>query len=127
MKTMMNAQPITHAPKQASAPWKQRLAVREREGAPYHYIVQSSTRDMQHTVDLTQRGGHGTCTCEHFRYTASRSFQQHGMYVPYAAGERQCSECKHIRAALEHFHLHVTMPLLESFGDGRDLTREVCG
>lgn len=85
---------------------------------PFTYSVESRSSFESHTVDLTQRGGHGACTCTHFRIVANPNFRRHGRHIPYAKGRAGVSECAHIRAALEHYHLNVTIPLLAKFQAG---------
>lgn len=86
---------------------------------PFVYRVESrSEPGMHHTVDLTQRGGHGACTCQFFQIRANSNFRRHGKHIPYAPKRHGVSECAHIRAALDHYHQHVTIPLLASFRHG---------
>jgi hypothetical protein len=93
--------------------------VEEVEGEPFRYRVESHSEPLFfHTVDLTQRGGHGACTCKHFQVVANPNFRRHGKHIPYAPKREGVSECRHIRAALDHFHLHVTIPMLASFKNG---------
>jgi hypothetical protein len=96
------------------APW-----VSEVEGEPFTYRVQSrSESGMAHTVDLTQRGGHGACTCTFFQIRANSNFRRHGQHIPYAPKREGVSECIHIRSALDFFHVNVTIPMLASFKNG---------
>ena len=95
-------------------PW-----VEDVPGEPFRYRVESKTEPgLFHTVDLTQRGGHGVCTCTHFQIVAAPNFRRHGNWIPYAPGRHGVSECKHIRAAFDHFHLYVTVPMLGGMRDG---------
>lgn len=92
--------------------------VEEVEGEPFKYRVQSVSGRDWHTVDLTDRGGHGACACEFFHFTANPNFKRHGQYIPYAPGRVGVSECRHIQAAREHFHVTVTQPMLSRFRNG---------
>jgi hypothetical protein len=83
------------------------------------YRVESqSAATGWHLVDLTDRGGHGTCSCHDFQYTANPNFLRVGEWIPYAPNREGRSDCKHLEAAKAHFHLHVTVPMLASFADG---------
>jgi len=85
-------------------PW-----VEEIPGEPFRYHVQSESRpEIFHLVDLTHRGGHGVCTCEHFQMAAYPNWKRHRQWIPYAPGRAGVSECRHIRAALDYFHLVTT-------------------
>jgi hypothetical protein len=86
---------------------------------PFRYRVESkSLSDIFHFVDLTARNGHGRCSCVFFQMVAEPNFRRHGNWIPYAPGREGVSECKHIRAAFDHYHLYVTCPMLASFADG---------
>ena len=92
----------------------------EETDTPFVYRVESRS-DAEfgfHTVDLTQRGGHGACTCVYFQIRANPNFRRHGKHIPYAPKREGCSECAHIRAALDHHHIHVTIPMLAKFKNG---------
>jgi hypothetical protein len=96
------------------APW-----VSEVEGVPFTYRVQSrSEPGMAHTVDLTQRGGHGACTCQFFQIRAASNFRRHQSHIPYAPKREGVSECAHIAAAREYCHVHVVIPMLAKFSRG---------
>jgi hypothetical protein len=110
-----------HTPSRPNDRWTEYVAphVREVRGERFRYEVESiSEPGMHHTVDLTQRGGHGACTCTHFLMVANANFRRHGLYIPYAQKREGVSECKHIRAALDHLHQHVIVPMLASFANG---------
>lgn len=95
-------------------PW-----IEEVPGEPFRYRVESKTDPSKwHLVDLTERGGHGMCDCEHFTFTANPNFRRHLKFIPYAPGRHGVSECRHIRAAFEHYHQHVTQPMLSRFKNG---------
>ncbi len=92
----------------------------EETDVPFVYRVESRS-DPEfgfHTVDLTQRGGHGCCTCRHFQIVANPSYRRHGKHIPYAPKRQGVSECAHIRAALDHYHQHCTIPMLATFRNG---------
>lgn len=90
----------------------------EETDVPFVYHVESRSEEIHHTVDLTQRGGNGSCTCTFFRIRAASNFRRHGKFIPYAPKREGVSECAHIRAALEHYHQHVTIPMLAGFKNG---------
>lgn len=86
---------------------------------PFTYRVESrSEPGIAHTVDLTQRGGHGCCSCRFFVVRAAANFRRHRLHIPYAPKREGVSECVHIRAALDYYHVHVTIPLLAKFKNG---------
>lgn len=95
-------------------PW-----VEEDPGVPFRYRVESKTEPgVWHLVDLTDRGGHGACSCKHFQTVANPNFKRHGQWIPYAPKREGVSECKHIAAAFHHYHLYVTVPMMASFRSG---------
>lgn len=96
-----------------SPPW-----VEEIEGEPFRYRVESQSGAGFHTVDLTEREGHGRCSCKDFEIRAVPNFKRHGQHIPYSPGRAGCSECKHLAAAFHHLHLHCTQPMLASFKAG---------
>ena len=85
---------------------------------PFVYVVESRSEFLTHRVDLTQRGGHGACTCTHFRMVANPNYKRHGKFIPYAPKRHGVSECAHIRATLEYYHQNVTIPMLAAFKNG---------
>lgn len=96
------------------APW-----VSEVEGTPFTYRVQSrSEPGMAHTVDLTQRGGHGCCSCTFFTMVANPNFKRHRNFIPYNKGRHGVSECPHICAAREYCHVHTIIPMLAKLSNG---------
>lgn len=101
-------------------PWTsyQTPLVEEDGDAPFRYRVESSTPGQWYLVDLTDRGGHGACSCIHFQTVANPNFKRHGKWIPYAPGRHGVSECKHLRAAFDHFHLYVTVPMMAGFKNG---------
>ena len=95
-------------------PW-----VEEVEDEPFRYRVESQGEPGKwHLVDLTERGGHGMCDCKHFQTVANPNFRRHGERIPYMPKRQGVSECKHIAAAFDHFHLYVTVPMLARFKNG---------
>jgi hypothetical protein len=95
-------------------PW-----VEEVPGEPFRYRVESLAEPLiWHMVDLTDRGGHGACSCKHFQTVANPNFRRHQTWIPYAPKREGVSECKHIRAALDHMHAHITIPMLKQFKPG---------
>ena len=107
-RTKVNDRWTTYDP-----PW-----VEEDHGAPLRYRVESRSGAHWHLVDLTARGGHGRCSCVFFQMVADPNFRRHGNWIPYAPGREGVSECKHIRAAFDHHHLYVTVPMLARFKNG---------
>ena len=93
-------------------------AVEETDVPIVNRVSSRTEPGMHHTVDLTQRGGHGCCTCTFFRIRANPDFRRHGQWIPYAPKRVGTSECAHIRAAADHYHLHVTIPMLARFRNG---------
>lgn len=85
---------------------------------PFRYRVESSNPDIWHVVDLTARNGQGRCSCVHFQMVADPNYRRHKSWIPYALGRHGVSECKHIRAAFDHFHLYTAVPMLARFRDG---------
>lgn len=91
----------------------------EETADPFVYRVESASETgLFHTVDLTQRGGHGACTCTHFQLIAAPNFRRHQSWIPFAKGRQGVSECRHIRAACDHYHLYITIPMLAKFKNG---------
>ncbi|MFT3992404.1 MAG: hypothetical protein QM680_13450 [Luteolibacter sp.] len=91
----------------------------EETDEAFKYRVESRTDPLNfHTVDLSQRGGHGACTCTFFRIVANPNWRRHGKRIPYAPKRHGVSECIHIRAAWEHFHENVTVPVMKKFEKG---------
>jgi len=109
------------AKQRVNAPWTTYPSswVEEIPGEPFRYYVQSESRpEIFHMVDLTENDGNGCCTCENFQMVAYPNWKRHGKWIPYAPGRQGCSECRHIRAALDHFHETVTRPMLAGFKAG---------
>jgi len=95
-------------------PW-----VEEDGNAPFRYRVESQSEPGRiHLVDLTGRHGFGACDCDHFHFTANPTYKEKGLYIPYEAGRAGVTECKHIRAAFDHYHLTVTVKMLARFAQG---------
>jgi hypothetical protein len=90
----------------------------EETDTPFVYRVESRSEFLTHTVDLTQRGGHGACTCQFFTIRANSNFRRHGKFIPYAPKRQGVSECAHIAAARAHYHVNVTIPMLAKFRNG---------
>ncbi|GAA5117096.1 hypothetical protein JIN84_17930 [Luteolibacter yonseiensis] len=87
--------------------------------APFRYRVESkSMPDLWYLVDLTARNGHGRCSCIHFQTVADPNYRRHGSWIPYAPKRQGVSECKHLRAAWDYHHLHVTVPMMDRFKNG---------
>ena len=99
---------------------KHSLRIKEHAN-PFCYLVESESRPQEpYFVDLTQREGHGSCNCTHFSVTARPNHRKHGKFIPYrtdAQGKvRQgVSECKHISACRNFYHMTVTQPMLAKF------------
>ena len=87
-------------------------------GEPFRYRVESASTNQPHTVDLTERDGHGACSCEFWYFTANPNFKRIGKWIPYAPHRNGVTECRHLRAAFDRFHLDVTQPMLARFRAG---------
>lgn len=93
--------------------------VEEDGTAPFRYRVESRTKPLTwHLVDLTTRGGHGACDCIDFQMVANPNYRRHGKWIPYGPSREGRSECVHLRAAFDHYHLNVTVPMLARFKNG---------
>lgn len=92
----------------------------EPDGAvPFRYRVESqSNHDLWYVCDLTARGGHGRCSCVNFQMVAEPNFRRHGTWIPFAPGRQGCSECRHLRAAWDYFHLYTAVPMLAAMKNG---------
>jgi len=62
--------------------------------------------------------GTEACTCTFFRIRANSNFRRHRQHIPYAPKRTGVSECCHIRAAWDYYHVHVTIPMMASFKNG---------
>lgn len=95
-------------------PW-----VEEIPGEPFSYMVQSTeTASTWYKVDLTQRGGHGACSCVFFQVVAAPNWRRLQQWIPYAPKRKGCTECKHIRAAWDYWHLSTAVPMMAKFKNG---------
>lgn len=104
-------------PNDASNEWETPL-VAEDGDIPFRYLVESRSGDIVHTVDLTARDGHGECDCMDFQTRANPNFKRHGQFIPYAPKREGRSECVHIAAARDHYHLTISIPMLARFRNG---------
>lgn len=96
-----------------------KLVVEEDVGAPFRYwVISEEDPRNRYLVDLTARDGHGACQCIHFETVCDPNLREIGDRVSYRRKDPWVTECKHIAAALQHFHLHVTMPMLSKFQHG---------
>jgi hypothetical protein len=110
----MSRRKVNDAWTEYETPW-----VEEVPGEPFRYRVQSMTNpELWHMVDLADRGGHGACDCEFFLFEAAPNFRRHRQWIPYAPKRVGCSECKHIRAAWDYWHLNVAVPMMSRFRHG---------
>lgn len=112
---------MSTAPRKTNDAWTEYETpwVTEVPGEPFRYLVESlSEPGVAHTVELTQRHGHGACTCHHFNFVASANYRRHGNWIPYAPKRAGVSECKHIRAAWDYYHLNVTIPMMNRIKNG---------
>jgi len=102
---------------------KNTLRVKET-GEFGRYLVESHSKpNNPYLVDLTERDGHGVCNCTYFQTTANQNYKRHGKFIPYRTDEngkvnKGVSECKHLAAVRNHYHMHVTMPMLASMKKG---------
>lgn len=93
------------------------------------YIVQSHSSPTPHTVNLCERAGSGVCTCEYWRFTASKNYrtqfdearargeEKPRPFVAYRKGRAGCTECKHIFYAREHFTKFRLRQLFATYGN----------
>ena len=93
------------------------------------YRVESSEEGF-HLVDLTDRGGLGSCDCIDFQTRANPNYRRifdsmaegplrHILaWIPFGPGRKGRSDCKHLEAAKVHFYLHVTVPMLHRLRHG---------
>lgn len=87
--------------------------------APFRYCVESSSQPLTwHLVDLTARQGHGECSCINFATVARPNHERHGKWIPWAKGRHGASECIHLRAAWDYFHINTAVPMMAAFSDG---------
>ena len=93
--------------------------VTEDGSVVFRYRVESKSDPKgYHLCDLTDRNGHGACDCIDFQTRANPNFKRHGKFIPFAPGREGRTECRHLRAAFEHFHQHVTISMLATFSNG---------
>jgi hypothetical protein len=93
--------------------------VEEDHGIPFRYKVESDSRPLEwNLVDLTDRGGLGSCSCEDFKIRANPNFTRHGKHIPYAPKRQGRTDCRHLAAAKEYFYQTVTVPMLAKMRDG---------
>lgn len=107
-------------PEKPNDPWtdNESPSVVETDEPFVYHVSSKSNPSMPYVVDLSQRGGNGACGCVYFMMVANPAFRRHGKWIPYAPGRQGASECKHIRAAFDHYHQHVTIPMLAKFRNG---------
>ncbi len=94
-------------------PW-----VEEIPDEPMRYWVDSGSTGRRHLVDLSERDGLGMCGCEFYQYTAYPNWKRHGLHIPYEPKRIGVSECKHIRAALDHWDKYYGRVFRARFKDG---------
>lgn len=103
------------------------LKVKEVEGEPFRYWVESESGDQPYLVDLTERvvdgSAYGRCSCINFETRMSPKFRETGIRIPYrrdADGKllNGCTECKHIGAARSYMEIHTVLPMLAKFNKG---------
>ncbi|MEY3895580.1 MAG: hypothetical protein RLZZ214_1099, partial [Verrucomicrobiota bacterium] len=71
--------------------------VEEDGNAPFRYRIESESRPFEwNLVDLTDRGGLGSCSCEDFQIRAHPNFRRHGKHIPYAPQRQGRSDCRHL-------------------------------
>lgn len=96
------------------------LHVKEVPGELYVYDVESHSGLPPYRVCLGERilngRAHGVCQCPHFQAVCDPNLREHSKRVPYKleAGRvvEGVTECKHIRAARQHWEHHVATILL---------------
>ena len=104
------------------------MHVEESEGFSRYWVTSETMRDRRYLVDLTDRiddagRAHGRCDCTFYQTTVTGNYNKDQTHRPYRltwSGQvaEFVTECKHIKAAREHFHLTVTMPMLAIMRDG---------
>lgn len=83
------------------------------------YRVESASQPgLWNLVDLTDRGGLGSCSCVDFQTRANPNYKRHGKHIPWAPNREGRSDCKHLAQAKECFYQNVTVPMLASFANG---------
>ena len=81
------------------------MRIKRIKGELFRYFVSSRSEIEWHTVDLSERGGQGVCTCHHFRFVANPNFRRinrgrrgRPICIPYG-GDEVPTECAHIALA----------------------------
>lgn len=84
------------------------------------YLVRSMARHKHwHQVDLASKEypGNGECTCKHFRCACHVNWKNNGgVVVPYWAGHRSRTRCRHIEAADEFLLKQLKIALIADRG-----------
>ena len=83
------------------------------------YHVESHSSETPYFVDLCERlldgRAHGICNCIWFSTKANPNLKKYAKRIPYATVlghvRQTATECKHIAAANNYDHYHMTMPL----------------
>lgn len=83
------------------------------------YRVESKSNPSGwHLVDLTDRGGYGSCSCTDFGVRANGNYKRLGFWIPYAKGREGRSDCLHLHAAKALFYETITVPMLKAMRAG---------
>lgn len=61
---------------------------------PFRFLVDSTTRNIRHLVDISANGGFGQCTCEHHSFRCQPEIDR---------GAKPAKRCPHILSAREAF------------------------
>lgn len=107
--------------KSKDLPWQEyeSLWVEEVPGEPFRYRVQSASDPEQwYLVDLTQRGGQGSCQCVHFQMVAFPNWRRLQRRIPYAPHRQGVTDCRHIEAAKQHCWDTTFVRMLAAFENG---------
>lgn len=104
------------------------LVVRAIPGERYRYYVQSEGQPgLCHTVDLSQRQGMGSCTCDHYLFTVhknqSRAIARNPLphsidYRPHEKQKEGVTQCRHIWGAERQLMRKNVRPFLSGFTEG---------
>jgi hypothetical protein len=91
--------------------------VSEDVGAAFRYRVESRSADFGcYLVDMTDRGGLGSCSCHDFSCRANPNWKRHGTFIPYPLTGRV--ECRHVAACREYLYETVVIPMLAKMRAG---------
>lgn len=79
------------------------------------YEVKSSSRPMDHRVDLAAWSGYGACDCEHFTCKLGPAFREKILFP------NEEIECQHIRKARRYLAIEIAQATIKArFGENLD-------